>query len=47
VRGLVVHQDARYARNRECPEGLNNAPCVIWSCIKMHVTHGIGNVRKG
>ena len=26
MRGLVVHQDARYARNRECPEGLNKHP---------------------
>jgi len=23
VRGLVVHQDARYARNHKCPKGLN------------------------
>ena len=70
VRGLVVHQDARYARNRElrievnyscnknrsvqlvarnreCPKGLNNVPCVVWSCIKMHATYEIVNARKG
>lgn len=28
------------ARNRECPKGLNNVPCVIRSCIKMHATRG-------
>ena len=70
MRGLVVHQDARYERNRElrirvnhscsknrsvqlvagnreCLKGLNNVPCVVWSCIKMHATHEIINVRKG
>ena len=26
MRGLVVHQDARYTRNRECSKGLNNVP---------------------
>ena len=26
------------ARNREYSKGLNNVPCVIWSCIKMHAT---------
>jgi len=31
------------ARNRECPKGLNNVPCVIRSCIKMHATHKIVN----
>ena len=31
------------ARNRECPKELNNVPCVIWSCIKMHATHEIVN----
>ena len=31
------------ARNREYPKGLNNVPCVIWSCIKMHATHEIMN----
>jgi len=39
VRGLVVHQDARYTRNREYPKGLNNVLCMVWSCIKMHATH--------
>ena len=38
MRGSVVHQDARYARNREYPKGLNNVPCVVRSCIKMHAT---------
>ena len=38
MRGLVVHQDARYVRNRECLKGLNNVLCVIGSCIKMHAT---------
>ena len=26
------------ARNREYPKGLNNVPCVVRSCIKMHAT---------
>jgi len=43
VRGLVVHQDARYVRNREYPKGLNNVACMVWSCIKMHATHEIVN----
>jgi len=47
MRGLVVHQDARYARNRECPKGLNHVPCLVWSCIKMHVTHEIVNCALG
>jgi len=47
VRDLVVHQDARYARNREYLKGLNNAQCMIWSCNKLHATHGIVNIRKG
>jgi len=47
VHGLVVHQDARYTRNREYTKGLNNVPCVVWSCIKMHATHEIVNTRKG
>ena len=33
----------RVARNRESPKGVNNAPCVAWSCIKMHATHEIMN----
>ena len=43
MRGLVVHQDARYTRNRECLKGWNHVPCVVWSCIKMHATHEIVN----
>ena len=31
------------ARNHECPKELNNVPCIIWSCIKMHATHEIVN----
>ena len=31
------------ARNHECPKALNNVPCVIWSCNKLHATHGIVN----
>ena len=31
------------ARNRKCPKGLNNVPCVVWSCIKMHATYEIMN----
>ncbi|ERH26761.1 hypothetical protein HMPREF9065_01764, partial [Aggregatibacter sp. oral taxon 458 str. W10330] len=31
------------ARNRECLKALNNVPCVIWSCIKMHATNEIVN----
>jgi len=26
------------ARNRECPKGVNNVPCVVWSCNKLHAT---------
>ena len=40
---LVVHQDARYVRNREYTKGLNNVPCVVCSCIKMHATYEIVN----
>jgi len=47
VRDLIVQQVARYARNRECPKGLNNISCVIWSCIKMHAVYEIVNIRKG
>ena len=43
VRGLVVHQDARYTRNHEYPKEVNNVPRVGWSCIKMHATHEIVN----
>jgi len=43
VRGLVVHQDARYARNRECPKEGNNVLCMVWSCIKMYAAHEIMN----
>ena len=46
LRGLIVHQDARYARNCECPKGFNNVPCVGWSCIKMHATHEIVNAER-
>ena|GEM_PF-4187076 len=46
VRELVVHQDARYIRNREFPKWLNNVPRVVWSCIKMHATHEIVNARR-
>ena len=54
-----VQQVAHYARNREYPKELNNVPCVIRSCIKMHATiwnnapvacnllHEIVNTRKG
>ena len=38
MRDSVVHQDARYARNREYPKGLNNVPCVVLSCNKLHAT---------
>ena len=31
------------ARNHECPKEINNVPCVVWSCIKMHATHEIVN----
>ena len=31
------------ARNREYRNGLNNVPYVVWSCIKLHVTHEIVN----
>ena len=38
MRDSVVHQDARYERNRECPKALNNVPCVVRSCNKLHAT---------
>ena len=33
-----MHQDARYARNHEYPKALNNVPCVVRSCNKLHAT---------
>ena len=35
------------ARNREYSKGLNNVPCVVWSCNKLHATHEIMNAQKG
>ena len=40
---LVNRSVQLVARNHECPKGLNNVPCVVWSCIKMHATHKIVN----
>jgi len=40
---LVNRSVQLVARNHECPKGLNNVPCVIWSCIKMHATNEITN----
>jgi len=40
---LVNRSVQLVARNHECPKELNNVPCVIWSCIKMHATHEIVN----
>ncbi|ERH27069.1 hypothetical protein HMPREF9065_01497 [Aggregatibacter sp. oral taxon 458 str. W10330] len=40
VRGSVVQQVARYARNRECPKVVNNVLCVVRSCNKLHETRG-------
>ena len=40
---LVNRSVQLVARNRECPKELNNVPCVVWSCIKMHATHEIMN----
>ena len=40
---LVNRSVQLVARNRECPKGLNNVPCVVPSCIKMHATHEIVN----
>jgi len=37
VRGLVVHQNARYARNRKLRIKVNH------SCNKLHATHEIVN----
>ena len=34
VHDLVVHQDARYTRNREYPKGLNNVPCVVGCALR-------------
>ena len=28
------------------PKGLNNVPCVVWSCIKMHATYEIVNAER-
>ena len=33
-----MHQDARYRRNHEYPKALNNVPCVVLSCNKLHAT---------
>ena len=40
---LVNRSVQLVARNHECPKELNNIPCVIWSCIKMHAMHEIVN----
>ena len=40
---LVNRSVQLVARNHKCPKELNNVPCVIWSCIKMHATHEIVN----
>jgi len=40
---LVNRSVQLVARNSECSKALNNLPCVIWSCIKMHATHEIVN----
>ena len=40
---LVNRSVQLVARNHECPKELNNVPCVIWSCIKMHATNEITN----
>ncbi|ERH29356.1 hypothetical protein HMPREF9065_00083, partial [Aggregatibacter sp. oral taxon 458 str. W10330] len=40
---LIILFVQQIARNHECPKELNNVPCVIWSCIKMHATHEIVN----
>ena len=40
---LVNRSVQLVARNREFPKELNNVPCVVWSCIKLHVTHEIVN----
>ena len=28
------------------PKGLNNVPCVVWSCNKLHATHEIMNAER-
>ena len=40
---LVNRSVQLVARNHECPKGINNVLCVVWSCIKMHATHEIVN----
>ena len=40
---LVNRSVQLVARNHECPKEINNVPCVVWSCIKMHATHEIVN----
>ena len=57
MRGLVVHQDARYIRNRELRIGLiiRATSCTLHelrieinhSCIKMHATYEIVNYASG
>ena len=42
---LVNRSVQLVARNHECLKGLNNVPCVIWSCIKMHATHEMRELR--
>ncbi len=39
---LVNRSVQLVARNHECRKKLNNVPCVIWSCIKMHA-RGVNN----
>ena len=40
---LVNRSMQLVARNHECPKEINNVPCVVWSCIKMHATYEIAN----
>ena len=46
MRDLVVHQDAATHEIMNA-ERVNNVPCVVWSCIKMHATYEIMNAQKG
>ena len=39
MRDSVVHRSVQLvARNRKCGKGLNNVPCVVRSCNKLHAT---------
>ena len=45
---LIVDRSVQLvARNREYSERVNNVPCVVRSCIKMHATFEMNNALDG